>query len=73
MLVLKAILIILGLAFAGFGYFITFRKKYDLINGFAEDCKAGRKTEAYAKRVGTIELIIGIVLLLTGLLFALPD
>lgn len=38
-------------------------RKYNLINGFEMDFKEGRKTEAYAKRVGLLELIIGIILL----------
>ena len=73
MIVLKICLALLGLAFSGFGYFIFFRKKYDLINGFTADFKAGKKTESYAKRVGLIEFIIGLVSLtvfLTLLIFA---
>ena len=50
MLALKIITVILGLAFTLFGYFIFFRKKYSLINGFEEAFKAGKKTESYAKR-----------------------
>lgn len=49
MLVLKVISVTLGLAFALFGYFIYFKKKYNLINGFESDLKAGRKKEDYAK------------------------
>ena len=54
-------------AFTTFGYEIYFQKKYNLINGFEEDYKAGRKTELYAKRVGLVELIIGIILTLFGI------
>ena len=67
MLALKIIAMLLGAAFTLFGYFIYFRKKYTLINGFEADYKAGRKTEAYAKRVGLIEFVIGVVLLAAGL------
>ncbi len=67
MLVLKVISVTLGLAFALFGYFIYFKKKYNLINGFESDLKAGRKKEDYAKRVGLIELVIGITLLIVGI------
>ncbi len=67
MLVLKVISVTLGLAFALFGYFIYFKKKYNLINGFESDLKAGRKKEDYAKRVGLIELLIGITLLIVGI------
>ncbi len=49
MLFLKIVLVILGLAFTLFGYFIFFRKKYSLINGFDEAFKLGRITETYAK------------------------
>ena len=58
MLVLKIIAILLGLAFTLFGYFIYFRKKYNLINGFEADFKAGHKDENYAKRVGMVEFVI---------------
>ena len=46
-IVLKIILIILGATFITFGYEIYFKKKYNLINGFKEDYKAGRKTGLY--------------------------
>ena len=68
MLVLKILAILLGLAFALFGYFIYFRKKYNLINGFEADFKAGRKNEDYAKRVGMVEFVIGIAILIAGLI-----
>lgn len=67
LILLKIILITVGVAFAIFGYEIYFQKKYNLINGFEEDYKAGRKTELYAKRVGLVELIIGIILTLFGI------
>ena len=69
MLILKIVSILLGLAFGLFGYFIYFRKKYSLINGFDADLKAGRKTELYAKRVGLIEFIFGIALFFAGIVF----
>ncbi len=66
MLALKIIAIILGLAFALFGYFIFFKKKYSLINGFEEDYKAGRKTEDYAKQVGLAEFMVGVAILIAA-------
>ena len=66
MLVLKITAILLGLAFALFGYFIYFRKKYHLIDGFEEDFKAGRKDEGYARRVGMVEFVVGIAILIVG-------
>ena len=63
MLALKIIAVILGLALVLFGYFIFFRKKYSLINGFEEDFKTGRKTEDYAKRVGLTEFVLGLAVL----------
>ena len=66
MLALTIVLTLLGLAFSVVGYFIYFRKKYSLINGFTADCCAGRKDEAYAKRVGLIELAVGIGCLIAG-------
>ena len=63
MIALKIITLVLGLAFTVFGYLIFFKGKHSLINDFEEQYKAGRKNEYYAKRVGFIELIIGIALL----------
>ena len=45
MLVLKIVSVLLGLSFTLFGYFIYLRKKYNLINCFEADFKAGRKNE----------------------------
>lgn len=64
MLIVKIILMTVGVAFTIFGYKIYFRKKYNLINGFEEASKAGRKTELDAKRVGLVELIIGICVII---------
>lgn len=66
MIFLKVLFVVLGLTFLLFGYFIYFKKKYNLINGFEIDFKAGRKTEKYAKKVGIIEFVVGIILLITG-------
>ena len=66
MLILKIIMILLGIAFTAFGYFIYFRKKYNLINGFEKNLRTGRKTERYAKTVGLIELVLGVSCLLAG-------
>ncbi|WP_071132126.1 DUF3784 domain-containing protein [Alterileibacterium massiliense] len=67
MIILKIFLIIVGLVSTIFGYLIYFKKKYDLINGFEEAYKAGRKTKSYAKRVGLVELIVGIILTIFGI------
>lgn len=68
MLILKIVLLLAGLGFTLFGYFILFKKKYHLINGFTEEYKAGIKDEFYARRVGKVELMLGIVLLSAGVL-----
>lgn len=68
MFALKIIAVILGLAFTLFGYFIFFRKKYFLINGFEADYQAGRKTEDYAKRVGLVELVLGVAVLIAAVI-----
>ena len=47
LILLKIILITVGVAFTTFGYEIYFQKKHNLINGFEEDYKAGRKTERF--------------------------
>ena len=67
MLVLKIVSVLLGLSFTLFGYFIYLRKKYNLINCFEADFKAGRKNEEYAKRVGMVEFVIGIAVLVAGI------
>ena len=41
MIFLKALAVVLGLAFLLFGYFIYFKKKYNLINGFEADFQDG--------------------------------
>lgn len=66
MVVLKVLAVMVGLAFLLFGYFIYFKQKYNLINGYEADFKAGRKNEEYAKRVGMIEFVVGIAMLLAG-------
>ena len=68
MLALKIIAIILGFAFTLFGYFIFFKKKCSLINGFEEDYKAGRKTENYAKWVGLAEFVVGLAILIAAVI-----
>ena len=68
MIVLKAVTALLGLAFATFGYFIFFRKKYSLINGFEEALRNGQKTELYARRIGLVELVLGIAFLIASLI-----
>ena len=60
-----------GLAFTIFGYLIYVRKQYHLINGFEADYQAGRKTESYAKKVGVIELILGMILIFLSLLLVI--
>lgn len=57
-----------GLISLYFGYCIYFKKKYHLLKRFKEDYEAGRKDEQYAKRVGLIEFIVGIVLLEIGII-----
>lgn len=67
MTLLKIILIAIGATFSTFGYLIYFKKKYTLINDYEADRKAGKKTESYARKVGLIELLLGIALLMIGL------
>ena len=64
--ILKVLAVVLGLAFLLFGYFIYFRKKYNLINGFGAAFNAGQKNEEYAKRVGMVEFVVGIAMLIAG-------
>lgn len=71
MTLLKIILILVGLAFITFGYLIYFKEKYNLINDFESNFKSGRKTESYAKKLGLVELIIGIIFILIGLVLVI--
>ena len=71
MLILKIMLILLGVSFLTFGYLIYSKERYELINGFESDLKAGRKTEEYAKKVGKIEIAIGAVMLIAGVVVIL--
>lgn len=66
MIFLMIILLVVGVAFTTFGYFIYFKEKYNLINGFESDYKSGRKSETYAKKVGLVEFMIGIILVVVG-------
>lgn len=66
MILLMVILLVVGVAFTTFGYFIYFKEKYNLINGFESDYKSGRKSETYAKKVGLVEFMIGIILVAVG-------
>ena len=68
MTALKIIAFLLGLAFLLFGYFIRFRGKYSLINGFEDDYRSGRRDESYARTVGTVEFVLGLILLAAALL-----
>ena len=75
MALLKIILISLGATFSIFGYLIYFKKKYNLINGFEENYRDGSKTESYARKIGLIELLLGVALLMVGfyLIIAIRD
>lgn len=74
MLILKLILLVLGAILIGFGYFIYFKKKYNLINNFEEDFKSNRFDESYANRIGLIELIWGIMFIAFFLItMMIPD
>ena len=66
-ILVEILFFILGLAFTLFGYFIFFKKNYSLINGFDEDLKAGKKDESYARKVGVIEFVLGIVILVADI------
>ena len=68
MLVMTIIDAFLGSAFAVIGYLIFFKKKYSLINGFDAAFREGRRSEKYARRVGMIEFVLGILLLVASVI-----
>ena len=59
----KFILFVLGITFAVFGYLIVFKKQYGLIDDFKARKRAGNQKDIDAIRVGQVELILGIGLL----------
>ena len=71
MMILKITLVVLGLAFLLFGYFIYSQKKHYLINGFKAEYEAGRKDERYARRFGRIEFASGVASLVSGIVLFL--
>ena len=68
MLILRVVLIVVGLPFIYFGFNIFFRKKYKYINNYESDKKIGKVDEAYARRVGTIELVGGVFCVILGVI-----
>lgn len=52
----------------GFGYAIWFKENYNLINNFQNDKKNGKLSDSYAKRVGKIEFIGGLVCFASGII-----
>ncbi len=68
MFIIRIILILIGLVFIGFGYAIWFKGKYNLINNFQNDKKNNKLNDAYARRVGKIEFIGGIVSFTLGII-----
>ena len=60
---LKIILFVIGITFAVFGYLIVFKKQYGLINDFKARKKAESQKDTDAFRIGQVELILGVGLL----------
>ena len=61
--ILKIIVFVPGGTFCLFGYLIVCKKKYNLINDFKARKKVGSQKDADAIRIGQVELILGIGLL----------
>lgn len=66
MQLLDLLLIMIGGLFSLFGYLIYFRECYGLINHFRQDKEAGRRDDAYAQRIGLIEMIGGVTCMIQG-------
>lgn len=71
MLILKILLFILGTVFSTFGYLIYFRKKYSLINSFNLDVVYKRKDSSYAKKLGLIEFVLGLGLIILAIILTI--
>lgn len=67
MIVILITFTLVGAMLATFGYLIYFRGKYGLINNFYEDRQRGLFNDAYARGVGLVEFIAGIVTTLSGI------
>ena len=61
--IIKIIVFVPGVTFCLFGYLIVWKKKYNLINDFKARKKVGSQKDADAIRIGQVELILGIGLL----------
>ena len=61
--ILKIIVFVPGVTFCLFGFLIVWKKKYNLINDFKARKKVGSQKDADAIRIGQVELILGIGLL----------
>ena len=68
MIFLGILMILLGVAFAAMGYLIAFQKRYALINHFVDDRHRGKFDDTYAKRMGLIEMLCGVVSVVFGIL-----
>ena len=71
MLIFKILLFILGTVFSTFGYLIYFRKKYSLINSFNLDVVYKRKDSSYAKKLGLIEFVLGLGLIVLAIILTI--
>lgn len=71
MLILKILLFILGTVFSTFGYLIYFRKKYSLVNSFNLDVVYKRKDSSYAKKLGLIEFVLGLGLIVLAIILTI--
>lgn len=71
MIFIEVLIILIGLAFISFGYLIYFKEKYNLINMYEFNKKREIKNESYAKKIGKLELIFGIILSILGIILYL--
>ncbi len=74
MIVLKITEIIIGVILFILGYLIYFKKKYELANDYLKLLNKGLASEIYAKNIGLIYLVGGIVIIIFGVLsFMMSD
>ena len=65
---LGIVMVLFSLFLGTIGYLIAMRGKYALINNFIMQRNAGKADNAYARRVGWIELFAAVYFLLFGIL-----
>lgn len=66
-IIIQIVQIVVGFLLLRNGFLIFFKGQNHLINGFLEELSQKKATIGYAKRVGLIQFIIGLLLMIMGI------